>query len=379
MFEDTKAHLSNEVEVAGRVLPSLPGAIWSELSNDWATNRGQLVKNVALSAGVGTVAGILFSRSPALAKVAFGAIGLYQGWGLACSTGQMLSSAWEAGSQADQEAVARNISASLGRAGANFAETMPATIAGGIGGTYIGRQTPFIQNTLFSLEKQVRMAEPESLHYVGPDSQRLNIASTPGKFDLLSLSERMAQSQVWPNLEEGRFFQVSPQGQARIGRALPGTASETFMGRQSDHVFHTHLERIAPTSGDYFAARKVGVISVPRRGLTVFYEGLGDRLAEVRASVNSGAGVPENLNFRFLVLDRSKQLAVGVESMWSDHAGLEPVGLQPLHYRDTLKALSAWDGGPLKLAAIKGAPQALLSPGMTDLMRQLTIEASKGS
>lgn len=379
VFEDAKTHLNNELAVAGKVLPAVPGAVWDELSNDWSNHRGDLLKNVATAAATGLAAGVLFSRSPCLAKAAFGAIGLYQGWGIVSGGGQMLSQAWDAGSDDERQSVSLNITRNLGRAGASFAETMPAAIAGGISGTYIASRSPFIQSNLFALEKQARISTPESLHYLGPGAQSLNIAAAEGRFDLLSLSERMSKAQVWSNLEEGRFFKVAADGQARIGRALPGTPVETFMGRQSDNVFHTHLDRIAPTSGDFFAARKAGVISVPRRGLTVFYEGLGDQLAEVRTSVNSGSGVPEGISFRSLVLDKQQQLAVRVESLWKPQVGLEPVRLHALDYSDAVRTLSGWDGGRLNLTQIKSAPQMLLKPGMTELLRQLTIEASKGA
>ena len=72
--------------------------------------------------------------------------------------------------------------------------------------------------------------------------------------------------------------------------------------------------------------------------------------------------------------DPGKKLSVRVDLRWSaENNRLEPSSIKALDYRDTVNNLSKWNGR-LNIGAIESSADALLQPGMTDLLRKLVVK-----
>lgn len=376
-----RQNLLNEAHVVGDLLAKIPGSIGTELADDWNNHRGDLLKKTAISAGIGLGTAVLMARSPVLAKGVTGLLGLSAAIGGTGYTGRLLYRAWDADSAAQRENLVSSAAKDLGRVGAELIETTPGFVGGTFGGLALTNRIAALEAISLRVREGVdfrlRSMVPERLHYIGPDVRTVSGVSTgKGTLDLLRATEEIASRNPWRGVEEGRFFQVG-DGKVKFSSTLCGTADEVVMGRRAEHMFHTHSDRLLPTSGDFNSIRGTGVISVPKYGITTFFEGTSleaeqalalrsaGRLAEAEQAI---AGL-HNRPFTSLVVDQSRQLAVKVTTKWNPASGLEPVTIKPVDFTQAAQTLRTWNGKTLSLSELTASKEALLKPGMTDLIK----------
>lgn len=381
--ESSKGGLGNQIDVLSRLVPKLPGAICHSLEDDWSNHQSALWGKLAISTAVGLGSAVLLSRSPALVKSVMGLMGVTAAMGGTVATGSFLHSAWNADTERDRELLAARTSHTLGGLAADMIETTPAFLAGTGGGVFLTSRLSALENLALRVRHvadfRVRPLMPEALHYVGADVKTVaGIGRSNGTLDLLAATEKIAKSNPWIGIEEGRLFKAAP-GKIKFGSALPGTADDVVMGRRAEHMMHTHAEKLLPTSGDFNSVRGTGVISVPKYGITTFYEGTSAEAEKVLALRRAGRlqeaeqsmKALQERSFSSLVVDRTRSLALKVETRWNGITGLEPVSVKPVDFVQAVEHLRNWNGRTLRLAELASSQEALLKPGMTDLMQRV--------
>ncbi|MBY0552622.1 MAG: hypothetical protein K2W95_35395 [Candidatus Obscuribacterales bacterium] len=378
-----RRNLLNEANVVGDLLARVPGSIGTELADDWNNHRGELLTKTAISAGIGLGTAVLLSRSPVLAKGITGLLGLSAAIGGTAYTGRLLGKAWNADSQEQREDLVASAAKDLGRVGAELIETTPGFIGGTVGGLALTNRIAALEAISLRVREgvdfRVRTMVPERLHYIGPDARTVSgVGNGKGTIDLLRATEEIAARNPWRGVEEGRFFKVG-DGKVKFSSTLSGTTDEVVMGRRAEHMFHTHCDKLLPTSGDFNSIRGTGVISVPKYGITTFFEGtsleaehaLALRSAGRLAEAEQAVAALHGRTFTSLVVDRSRELAVKVTTKWNPASGLEPVAIKPVDFTQATQTLRTWNGKTLSLSELGASNEALLKPGMTDLLKAI--------
>ncbi len=374
---------SNEGDAIARLLSKVPSALCEELADDWNNHRGEVWKKSAISAGIGLGSAILLARSPVLVKGVMTIMGI----GAAASTtvfgSRFVLSAWNADKEQERELLATSTSKTIARVGAELIETTPGFLAGTGSGIFLTSRVAALEAIALKVRHGVdfraRSLVPESLHYVGSDVRTVcGVGRGKGTFDLLRATEEVAQYNPWRGIEEGRFFKTG-NGKIKFGSTLPGTTDELIMGRRADHMIHTHADKVLPTSGDFNSVRGTGIVSVPKHGVTTFFEGTSLEAENALALGRAGklAEAEQALQalhqrtFSSLVIDRTKQLALKVDAKWSPTSGLEPVAVRPVDFSQATQHLRSWNGRTLRLSELSTSSDALLKPGMTELMQRV--------
>lgn len=373
--------LSNEINVISDLMLQLPSSVGSSLADDWSNHRSDLLTKTAVSAGIGLGTAVLMARSPVLAKSFTAVLGLGAAVGATTYSAGFLGSAWNADTSVERERLAAGASKSLGRFGADLIETTPGFIGGTWAGLSLTNRIAALESVSLrvreSVDFRLRCVVPEKLHYIGPDVRTVSGVSHGKGVDLLRTAEEIAKTNPWRGVEEGRFFKLNGKGEVKFSSTLGGTTDEVIMGRRAEHMFHTHKDKLLPTSGDFNSVRGTGVISVPERGITTFFEGtsleaervLALRAAGKLAEAEQAVASLHGKTFTSLVVDPAKELAVKVSTRWNPASGLEPVAVRPVGFAEAAQHLRTWDGKTLRLSELSASPEALMKPGMTDLMK----------
>ncbi len=377
--------LSNLSSVYANLLPELPAAVAGQIKDDFDKRPGQTALKLAESALIGAGTAVLLARSPVLARTLLAVGGVGAGYIAGKGAYEFNQVAFNAGSLREQQELAAGARDSLARLSADLIETAPAFAIGTGGGLLASRKVGSLAaisaGVRDSVELGARRLMPESFHYLGPGARTISGLGSQQELNLLKAGEEMMKATPWRGIEEGRFFRVSGKDSIKYSARLGGTESEIMMGRRSEQLFHTHKDKVLPTSGDFNSVYGTGVVGLPQKGILSFYQGSGQEARRVielfKAGNNQEAGLAlealQARRFKTLVLEPGKELSAGVELKWNAASNrMEPVSIYTLDYESTVKTLSKWKGG-LKLESIEKSAEALLKPGMTDLLRKISL------
>lgn len=379
--------IRNAATVYGQVIAGAPGAVLSQLKEDCSEHTGATLLRVAESAAFGFGSAVILARSPVLAKTLLSMAGLGASAYMAGSTARFTSEAFHANSNEAQSRLSASALDSIGKFGAAVLETSPGLLAGTISGAMLRSRIGTLDKIASSVrdhgEYAIRNHVPERFHYISLDAKTINNLGSKGELNLLRAGEQMMKETPWRGIEEGRFFKAAGDQSIKMSARLPGSKFETIMGRRSEAMFHTHAENILPTSGDFNSVFGTGVIGVPKSGILTFYEGTGKQAQSLVQLMKAGkmeeaATAMDALHgrsFKSLVMDPAKKLSVRVDLRWNGTANrMEAGSIQALDYSSTIKNLSNWQGR-LNIEAIQSSSEALLKPGMTDLLRKIASDS----
>ncbi len=378
-----KAGLSNIASVYMQTFAAAPGEFANSLSSDF--KKPETALKVLESTAIGFGTAVLLAKSPVFAKSLLTLGGLGAGTAALGSSLNFSAKAYYANNASEQSALVQTGSKTLGKLSADLLETSPALLAGAYGGLRLTNKFSSLSSISESVknvaELPARRLAPEGLHYLSTDAQTLKIGSTGEGANLFQAAQEMVSKTPWRGLEEGRFFKLkSATPEIKLSARLPGNESEVYMGKRAEQLFHTHENHLLPTSGDFNTVYKTGVIGVPKEGIITFYEGTGRQAEAILKLQKSGklaefsqaAEALEQQTFKSVVFDPQKQLSVRVDLRWnSQQNGMMPVSIKPLDYAESVKKLSKWKG-ELNIDALPAASEALLKPGMTDLIRRIS-------
>lgn len=359
--------LLNELNLAGAVVTDTPGKFVNALSDDWENHKGTLARRGVMSLGIGLGSGILMARSPALAKVGLGALGIYQVGRFSMAARTSLADAWNARSQTQLSLIACRATTALGHESALMVETLPGVIAGGAGGMALGRRVRMLS--------QISGRVADRVAFLGPGVDRLpsHLLSQEGKLNAIELSEILASKHPWQGAEIGRSIDVR---NLLAGRSTRGTAASvdiSFSNRPGRLQFHTHspharldgrtLVNSKPSAMDLAETAEVGIIQSGQR--TTLYMGA---TREVAAQQAAGEALAPTL--RAIVLDSQNKVAVQLETVFNSATGTyKPTIPRPLHYGEALKTLRNWDGTWQGISSISTDNAALSQEGMIELLK----------
>ncbi|MBX9723979.1 MAG: hypothetical protein K2X81_21415, partial [Candidatus Obscuribacterales bacterium] len=378
--------LSNIASVYSQVLPEIPSAIGQQLKHDIQEKPAATALRLAESAAIGFGTAVLLAKSPVLCKT------LLTGAGIG-STAMMLGSgaiytkdAMFANSKFEQEKLAQSGIQSSAKLSAALIENTPALLLGASGGAMLTSRVAALDTIASSTrnlaEYKIRGVVPEGLHYVGLDAKTLKNVGGAGELNLYNASEEMLARTPWRGVEEGRFFKVASENSIKISERLPGERLEVVMGRRSQQMFHTHESEILPSSGDFTSVYGTGVVGVPKQGTLTFYEGVGKEAQEAAALLKGShseyatAAIEalQRRTYTTVVVEPSKQLAMRVDMRWDALENrMAAHEVSPLSFADTVKKLSKWDGHFVP-GAIESSPEALLKPGMKELISKIKLD-----
>ena len=97
------------------------------------------------------------------------------------------------------------------------------------------------------------------------------------------------------------------------------------------------------------------------------------KAGQVKEAVRSASSLHAK-TFSTLVLDPRNELSVKVDMLWNPTMNrFEPSSVLTLDYTGTVNNLSRWSGC-LNIDHIASSPEALLKPGMTDLLRRMVAK-----
>ena len=381
--------VSNLAGVYSNLFPELPSALAAQLKTD-LQNPGSTALKLAESAAIGFGTAVLLAKSPVLAKTLLAGAGISASALMLGGTMRFSAEAMSANTPDEQARLGISGAQTVGRLTAELLETAPAMAAGAVGGFKLVDKVP----TLASLSAKVRdLGElparrlvPEGFHYLSTDAgtafmsrRAAGAPAVAAEFDILQAAKEMTQRTPWKGIEEGRFFKTAGNDAIKMSARLPGNPDEVMMGRRAQQMFHTHEKALLPTSSDFNSVYGTGVIGVPERGIITFYEGTGreaqrlSALMKTNKTPETALAVREMLDrdFRSLVVDPAKELAVRVDMRWSPAENrMRLNSIQPLDYSATVNKLSKWNG-KLNIESMQTASEALLKPGMTDLLRKI--------
>ncbi len=375
--------VKNVAAVYGQMIPELPGAIANQLKHDLVDETGSTMTRFAESAAIGLGTAVLLARSPVLAKTLLTGAGIGSSALMIGSASSFSYEALGANSILEQKQLAESGTKSISRLSAGLIETAPALAAGTTLGLKLSSRVAALDSiaiaTRNSAEFRTRMLVPEGFHYFSLDAQKIAAVAEGSEMDLMRAGKEMMRSTPWRGVEEGRFFKISENNSVKVSARIPGSQYEVLMGPRAQQMFHTHDAQIIPSSGDFTSVYGTGIVGLPKEGILTFYEGAGREAENIVALTRAGkmekaveaATALHERSFPSLIVDESKQLSMRVDLRWNPQLNrLEPTSIRPLDYADTVKNLSKWDGR-LNISAIQTAPEALLKPGMTELMRKL--------
>lgn len=382
--------LSNIGSVYSQVLPELPSAIAAKLKDDCINNTGSTLIKLGESAALGLGAAVLLSRSPVLAKTLLTGAGIGTSAYMLGSAASFTAESASAKTPEEQRQLSSRTVNSLAKFSADLIETTPAFIAGTAGGTLLSPRIATLDSIATAVrntgEYKLRQVIPQDFHYIGLDAKRIKNLGTNGELDILKAGNEMMKSTPWRGVEDGRFIKAGNDS-IKISARIPSTIDDTIMGSRSEAMFHTHEQKILPTSGDFNSVYGTGIVGVPKRGLLTFYEGTGAEAERLSAMIKSARNNSAELaalqdtaealhsrTFNSLVVDPTKQLAVRVDMRWNGFANrMEASSIQALDFADTVKNLSRWDGR-LNIKAIQSSPKALAKPGMSELLQRIATD-----
>ena len=375
----------NAGAVYSEMLPAVPLAVLTQIESDFSNDSCTTLGKIAAAAAIGFTGAVLLSRSPVLAKSLFAALGIGSS-AVALEQGlQFTGAAMAADSEEAQSKLALTGQQSLAKLGADLVETSPALLFGAASGSHLAGKIAALDNLSLSVrnsaEFRSRQLMPEGFHYLSGDTQSIaglrNAES--GGTNLLQAGKNWMTKTPWRGAEDGRFFKLNGSGLKASAR-IPGTPDAVIMGHRSEQMFHTHESAILPSSGDFNSVYKTGIVAVPKEGVLTFYEGSGKEAELLVSMLKAGraddAGTAaESLHaktFSSLVVDPNKELSVHVDMHWNAGQNrLEPSAIRTLDFSDTVNNLSNWQG-QLNIRQIESSSEALLKPGMTDLLRKIT-------
>ncbi|MBX9689981.1 MAG: hypothetical protein K2X27_24940, partial [Candidatus Obscuribacterales bacterium] len=231
-------------------------------------------------------------------------------------------------------------------------------------------------------ELRMRQLLPEGFHYFGPGARTLSGLGAKSELDLLKAGQEMLERTPWRGIEEGRFFKLSSPESLKISSRLPGAQTEVIMGRRAANMFHTHESSYLPSSADFNTVYETGIVAVPQKGVLTFYEGSGRQAEALVQMLRKGdslkaaqaAELLHNQSFKTLIVDPSKELAVGAQLRWNPSANrMQLSSIKTLDYAETVKNLQKWRG-QLNIDSIQHSAEALLKPGMTDFLRKISAD-----
>lgn len=379
-----KGGLSNLTAVYANLLPEIPSAFAAQIKSDCLQNPGSTALKVVESTALGLGTAVLLARSPVLAKTLLAGAGISASALMLGGTIRFSREAALASTAEDQARLASSAGKAIGSFAAEALETTPGFILGAGAGYKLSSKIPAlssISNTVRDYgELGARRLVPEGFHYLSPDAKTVLAKQAGGEgANLLRAAEEMTARTPWKGIEEGRFFKVSGNDSIKMSARLPGAESEVMMGKRAEQMFHTHEKALLPTSSDFNSVFGTGVIGVPKQGIITFYEGTGKQAAELSAlmkarnSAEAGKAAEAMMqrSFNTLVVDPAKELSVRVALRWDPIQNrMAPASVQALDYSDTVNKLSKWKGS-LNIQTIQSSSEALLKPGMTELIRKL--------
>ena len=375
--------LQNLASVYGEIIPRAPGAVASSLLDDWQNHKLETAGKMAIAGGIGLGSAVLLARSPVLAKSLLAGIGMGS---TVLATGSALNFSAEVvnadSAQALQKLSDRG-SQSLGRLGADLIETTPAMLLGAKAGLGLSSRVPSLESLATSvrdnLEFRVRSLVPDRLHYIGMDGKTMTGMQNGGGANLFRAGEEMLQSTPWRGVEDARLFKMNAEGKLKISSRLPGTESETILGRRADYAFHTHEARVVPTSSDYTSVRNGGIIGIPKEGIITFYEGRGEQAKQIAQLIRdnkpaAAATAAEQLHqggLPAIVLDTRNKLAVGVNLEWlASENRLVPTSFRAINYEKAVSNLSSWNG-KINYETMASSRELLVQPGLRELIGKI--------
>lgn len=375
------ARMENLLSVYAGTAADLPQKLSGKLVEDFTSRTGSTALKLAGSAAFGLGSALLLARSPVLTRTLLAGSGVVAGGYMGYETLKFTASAANAFSAQERAALRGRAGDSLADLSADLLETAPAFMAAAGLATRLNSQpaaleraSSWLQN---NVELQLRSKLPESFHYYSRDAFKLNTLAN-SEANLLEAGQLMMKRSPWRGVEEGRFFKIGDDA-LKVSAGLPGKELELYMGRRAQNMFHTHKERILPTSSDFNSVFGTGVIAVPERGVLTFYEGSAKYAEQLIAAQKAGqmekaAAISKTLherNFRTLILEPAQQRAVRVDLNWNGAAGeLQARSLQAVSYDSAIKSLSTWRG-KLNIDSLRPDPDAMLKPGMTDFLREI--------
>lgn len=387
-----RGSVSNIASVFGQILPELPSAVAAKLKDDSVNHTGSTLLKLGESAAFGFGAAVMLARSPVLTKTLLASAGLGSSAYMLGSAASFTAESAAARTPEEQRRLSSRALNTLAKFSADFIETSPGFIAGTAGGAYLSPRVATLDSMAVSVrenaELKLRRTMPQEFHYLSFDAKRIKNLGANGELNILKAGEEIMKATPWRGVEDGRFVRAGEES-LKISARIPTDRYATVMGKRAETMFHTHEEKILPTSGDFNSVYGTGIIGIPKQGLLTFYEGTGreaERLSAMIKSAQTGAtdeaallNTAEALHsrkFNSLVIDPSRQLAARVDMRWNGFANrMETSAVQALDFADAVKKLSKWDGR-LNISAIESSAEALGKPGMGELLSKLSSEGN---
>lgn len=378
----TISPIHNLAAVYGEIVSAIPAATFGTIQDDFKNHAGSTAAKIGLAAGLGFGSALLLARSPVLAKSLLGIAGFGGVAYMGNAAYDFSSDVTGATNLIERNALAQRGAKAMGRFTADLIETTPGLLLGTRAGLTLSPRVQALDNLAASVRDKAEFAArsvvPERMHYTGFDAKTVSTAKSPDGKQLFAAGEEMLKATPWRGVEEARLFKFGEQ-EIKISARLPGTQSETFLGRRAENAFHTHESRLLPTSSDYTSVRGAGVIGVPEQGIITFYEGRAAKAEQIikalKAKDSSAAqALTQDLHnggLPALVLDPKRNLAVTIDLRFSPSANsLVPTEIRAVNYSDAVNRLSNWQG-KLNIESLSASSDLMQKPGMTELMSKL--------